>query len=168
MKNGSCTIMLEEKYHGLRLVNYIKSQQKLMVIKKNCQNGGDYKKIVYVELLTPNITIDFYVCPELLNWKGVAFHYGNNRPHTSLVIRHNFWNLTRMCHHIVPILHHQTTTSFAFYSILTEKTFISENNANICRWKRPDVLLEGGYEVTWKMVNDRRIKWPICRLCFIS
>lgn len=59
--------MLEEKYHGLRLVNYIKSQQKLMVIKKNCQNGGDYKKIVYVELLTPNITIDFYVCPELLN-----------------------------------------------------------------------------------------------------
>ncbi|GFY26019.1 mariner Mos1 transposase [Trichonephila clavipes] len=68
----------------------------------------DYKEIVYFELLPPNRTInsDVYIeqltklnnafeekWPELTNRKGVEFHQGNARPHTSLVTRQKLLKL---------------------------------------------------------------------------
>lgn len=55
MKNRSCTIMFEEKDHGH------KTGEPTQTISKadGYQYGGDYKKIVYFELLTLNTIIDF-------------------------------------------------------------------------------------------------------------
>ncbi|GFV61186.1 mariner Mos1 transposase [Trichonephila clavipes] len=68
----------------------------------------DYKGSVYFELLPPNQTInsDVYIeqltklnnaveekWPELTNQKGVVFHHGNARTHTSLVTRQKLLEL---------------------------------------------------------------------------
>ena len=93
----------------------------------------DWKGSVFYELLPKNKTINSDVyCeqlqklseviaqkrPELINRKGVVFHYDNARPHTSLVIRQKLLQHVRMCYHIHRItqtLHHQTSISFAPY-----------------------------------------------------
>ena len=68
----------------------------------------DWKGIIFFELLPNNRTINSDVYfrqldeldaaikrkrPELVNRKGVVFHHGNARPHTSLVTRQKFLQL---------------------------------------------------------------------------
>ncbi|GFU49196.1 histone-lysine N-methyltransferase SETMAR [Trichonephila clavipes] len=100
MKNGLFTTISSGRDRG---AGQVKQHQKVLL-----SVWWDYKGIVYFDILPPNRTInsDVYIeqltklnnaveekRPELTNRKGVVFHHGNARPHTSLVTRQKLLEL---------------------------------------------------------------------------